>query len=354
MVSINQICESPALTDFLLKVREDEAKFSRFQVPVYGLELYDDATLAVSSQTLTGRFPIADKALADMAQIAGVHSLFFVKKCDPKLRAIIFNYLLRRNVPADKQFIIMLRDQEELFSIQNDNLLFAERAPILDSVSNAKPKDVSKDNLKVVVYDWNRQFDISIIAPTLRCKPKEDDIVAFGVNVAQGRDGSIQVQGAAWRLACRNGSINRVCDSRQHRIRRPTNRPDGQSQFLSRISVLAQEAWGQWSHQVEELKKLTEVALDQDHATALRSRLRQAPFFLSLKVVNQILERLQLEIAQHEGGPTLYDLWNAMTYLGTHEQGLSHTYRSRLRYGAGEFTRHRSRVCKACRQLLLS
>jgi len=86
-------------------------------------------------------------------------------------------------------------------------------------------------------------------------------MVAFGINIAQGRDGSIQVQSAAFRLACLNGAINRICDSGQHRLRRPTNRPDGQSQFLSRISVLAQEAWGQWSHQVKELKKLTEVAL---------------------------------------------------------------------------------------------
>lgn len=79
-----------------------------------------------------------------------------------------------------------------------------------------------------------------------------------------------------------------------------------------------------------------------------------SPFFLSLRVVNQILERLQLEIAQHGEGPTVYDVWNAMAYLGTHQHGLSYTYRSRLRYGAGEFTRHQSRVCSACRQLLLS
>ena len=138
------------------------------------------------------------------------------------------------------------------------------------------------------------------------------------------------------------------------RLRRPINRPDSQRDFLTRITVLAEEAWNQWRHQAEELKKLTGIPMDQDQHAALRSRLRQAPFFLSLRIVNLILERLQFEIARHGGEPTIYDLWNSMSYLGSHRRELSHTYQSRLRYGAGEFTRHQSRVCSVCRQLMLS
>jgi hypothetical protein len=230
----------------------------------------------------------------------------------------------------------------------------ARRAPILDSISNAKPQDVPKEDLKAIVYQWNGGFDVSIIAPSLRCKPKKDDIVAFGVNVAQGRDGSVQVQGAAFRLECSNGAINRICDSRQHRLRRPINRPDSQRDFLTRITVLAEGAWNQWRQQAEYLKKLTGIAMDPNQSVALRSRLRQAPFFLSLRVVNQVLERLQAEIDEQDGPPTLFTLWNAMTFVGTHQRQLSHTYRLRLRLGAGEFTRHQSRICNTCRQLLLS
>jgi hypothetical protein len=354
MVTINSIREAPSLGDFVRKVQQEESKLSYFEVPGNRLKLYDDGKLGIDAKDLSGRFVLSKKALTDLAQLADVHSSFFLNKCDNKLRSIIIDYLLPQKVSPEERLAIVLQDQEVVHSVQNSNLLFARRASILDTVSNAKPENVPKEDLKAIVYQWNGDFDVSIIAPTLNCQPKKDDTVAFGINVAQGRDGSVQVQSAAFRLACLNGAINRICDSRQHRLRRPINRPDGQSQFLARISVLAQEAWNQWSHQAEQLKKLPDVALDQNQATALRSRLRQAPFFLSLRVVNQILERLQFETAQHGGAPSVYDVWNVMTYLGFHQHRLSYTYRSRLRYGAGELTRHRSRVCSACQQLLLS
>lgn len=352
MVTINDIYESPSLTDFVSKVRQEEEKFNYLEVPVYGLKLYENGKLGIDAKDLNGRFELSEKGLADLASVIEVHRSFF-KKCDTKLRSIICNYLLPKNVLPEKRLSIIMQDQE-VYRIQNSNLLLAQRAPIIDTISNAKPENVAKNDLKVMVYEWNGQFDISIIAPKLNCQPRENDTVAFGVNVAQGRDGSVQVQGAAFRLACRNGAVTRVCDSQRHRLRRPINRPGSQRDFLARIIVLAEEAWNQWRNQAEELKKLTGIPMDRDQSVALRSRLRQAPFFLSLRVVNLILERLQLEIAQHAGEPTIYDLWNSMAYLGTHQRELSHTYRSRLRYGAGEFTRHRSRVCSACRQLMFS
>jgi hypothetical protein len=75
---------------------------------------------------------------------------------------------------------------------------------------------------------------------------------------------------------------------------------------------------------------------------------------LSQRLIDRSLERL---VSEADGGTrdaTLYDLWNALSYLGTHDQAISLTYRSRLRIGAGEFSRHRSRICSACQQLMLS
>jgi len=352
MVAINNIQQSPSLKDFINEVRQEEENLQCFEVPAYRFKLYEDGKLGIDTEELSGRFGLSEKALSDLAQTIDVHKSFFVR-CDMKLRSMICNYLLSQKVPAEKQLSIIMQDQEVIHIIQNSNLLFARRAPILDTVSNAMPQQMRKEDLKAIVYQWNGKFDVSIIAPNLQCKPKKDDIVAFGVNVAQGRDGSVQIQGAAFRLACSNGVISRICDSRRHRLRRPADRANSQSQFLDRISVFAAEAWRQYPLQIEELRKLTEVPLDKDYVDAMRSRLRQAPFFLSLRIVNQVLERLQLEIAQHDDKPSLYDLWNAMSYLGSHRHELSYTYRSRLRCGAGEFIRHQSRVCDACRQLVL-
>lgn len=102
----------------------------------------------------------------------------------------------------------------------------------------------------------------------------------------------------------------------------------------------------------EGVSKLDHMALGLDQRNTLTSRLRQAPFFLSLRVITLILKQLQKESKEREGA-TLYDVYNAMTYLGSHEEALSHTYRMRLRLGAGEFTRHESRICETCRQLVL-
>lgn len=352
MTRIRHIQQAPLLGDFMRNLQHEEDALSRFEVAAYDLKLYRNETLGVDAKTLNGRFSVSDDALQDLARWAEVPFPYF-RDCDPKLRSISFNHRIRHKVPSKKPLLLVLRGQL-VDRILNGNLLSAPRSPVLDTVSNARPKNVSKDDLKVITYDWNGEFDISIIAPALQREPRKDDLVAFGVNVSEGRDGAIQVQGAAFRLWCSNGSVDRICDSRQHRIRRPANRPDREGEFLSQVSRFAREAWNQWSHHAEELVKLNNILLDDDYPTTLRSRLRQAPFFLSLGVVNQILERLKIEAAQHEGHPTLYDLWNTMSFLGTHRRGLSHTYRRRLRYGAGELTRHEPRVCGACRQLLLS
>jgi hypothetical protein len=50
---------------------------------------------------------------------------------------------------------------------------------------------------------------------------------------------------------------------------------------------------------------------------------------------------------------SLCDFYNVMSYAGTHEQEPSLVHRYRLRVGAGEFGRRQSRICQACRQLLL-
>lgn len=181
-----------------------------------------------------------------------------------------------------------------------------------------------------------------------------DPITVFGVNVSEGRGGAVQVQGAAFRLWCRNGATIRVCDGRKHRIRRPINRPDGQRQFLRRIGEFAEEAWRQHSDNEAGLVRLTRLPLDVDRRGALRTRLRQAPFFLSARIAGQVLNRLMAEIEGSQDSPSFYDLFNAMTYLGTHDEGLSLTYRSRLRFGAGEFSRRETRVCRLCRQPVVS
>jgi ribosomal protein L17 len=349
--TIETLQNAAPLAEFCNKIRQKEKESTKYQVAVYDLKFYPGGILAVKSKELKERFSISEQVIQDLARLADIPAPYF-KRCDRRLQSVLFNYHVHRKVVANKAVQLVLRDRV-VDRVLNSNLLPAPRLAIMNTVANAKPETVTKEDLKIVNYAWNGEFDVSIISPNINCQPRKDDIVAFGVNISEGRDGAIQIQGAAFRCICSNGAINQICDSRQHRLRRPINSNERQEQLLSRMSVFAHEAWGQCAEHSEALRRLTEVLVDIQQATALKSRLRQAPFFLSLRVINQVISRLEIEFAQREG-PTLYDLYNAMTFVGTHNLNLSLTYRTRLRLGAGEFTRNQTRVCSACRQLLLT
>ncbi|MCX5684062.1 MAG: hypothetical protein NT049_10300 [Planctomycetota bacterium] len=348
---ITTLEKAPTLGGFVEEVAAHEDHATRHEVAAYNLKLEPNGLLAVRGKALDGMFHISPEGLKDLSRLAAIPAPYF-GSCDDELRAISFNHRLRQNVAEDLALQIVV-DGEVVARVQDCSLLPAPRLPILRSILNAIPDSVTKENVKVLKYAWNGRFDISIISPTLTCQPRPGDTVAFGINVSEDTDGAIQVQGAALRLACTNGAITRTCDGRFHRLRRPPNRFDRQNTFLRQIENFAREAWALWPSSADGLSKLDRVGLGLDQRDALIQRLRQAPFFLSLRVVNHILDRLPVEVAGRDTPPTMYDLFNAMTFLGTHNANISAIYRSRLRLGAGEFTRHESAVCRTCRQLLL-
>lgn len=131
MVTTSDIHESPRLTDFVSKVRLEEEKLSYFEVSAYCFELYEDGKIGINAKNLNGSFVLSKKALANLAQIIEVHRSFFAKR-DTKLRSIICNYLLPSKVAPETQLSVVLRDQEVIESIQKQNLLLIQRAPILD------------------------------------------------------------------------------------------------------------------------------------------------------------------------------------------------------------------------------
>lgn len=343
--------KAPILAGFIEEVAAQEDRAARHEVAAYALKLEPNGLLVIRGKALDGLFKVSPAALKDLARLAEIPAPYF-GTCDDELRAFSFNHRLRlKGLGALPLQIVM--SSQVVDRVQDCSLLPAPRLPILRSILNAIPDDVKKENLRVMTYMWNGRFDISVISPTLTCQPRPGDTVAFGISVSEDIEGAVQVQGAALRLACINGAITRTCDGRFHRLRRPSNRADRQDAFLRQIENFAREAWALWPSSAEGLPKLDRVGLGLDQRDALILRLRQAPFFLSLRVVNQILERLPVEVAGKDSPPTMYDLYNAMTFLGTHDKNLSATYQSRLRLGAGEFTRHEAAVCRTCRQLLL-
>jgi hypothetical protein len=352
METVTTLKEAPTLATFREEVCEHECRSQRYRVGAYDLELYTSEVLGVRAKALEGQFQISDDACRDLSRIAAIPQRYF-EDCGPELRALSFNHRLRQKKDAESSLQVDVRDGV-VDRVWESDLLPARRLPILDSISNSIPDYLRREDLRVIWHAWNGSFDISVIAPNLTCEPHKGDVVAFGVNVSEGKRGAVQVQGAAFRCICNNGALIRICDARSHRLRRPANRPERQRQFLDQIRCLAREAWSQWSDNAEGLLRLKDVPLDPHHSSMLSDRLRHAPFFLSLRVVNRVLQRLATEVSTHQEPASLYDLWNAMAYLGTDDRDLSWTHSSRLRIGAGEFSRKESRFCTACRQLVIS
>jgi len=77
--------------------------------------------------------------------------------------------------------------------------------------------------------------------------------------------------------------------------------------------------------------------------------LRQSPFFISAGAARRVEE--QLRGRGHD--LTFYDLHNAITYVGSHDNDVLPQYRYRLRLGAGQLARGRAGVCHECRRLMI-
>ena len=351
MTAMNTLSAAPTATQYCAELRERETALERHQVTPADLNLGADGTIEVRAEAFTGVFQVADEALPDLANLARIPERYF-GDCDPELQSLSFNHRVHHGTLGDQPAQVVLR-RGVVDRILNRNLMSVPQAAILDTVLNAKPENVSTGEVRAVVHTSDGMFDVSLIVPTLTREPRKGDIVAFGVNVLEARDGAIQVRGAAFRLWCSNGAIRRICDCQDHRLRRPSNHLDRQHSFLNGVASFAKAAWHQWPDHADGVMTLTAVSIDPKDRLSLRSRLSQKPFFLSQGLVDRVVDRLLWEAAQHQQTPSLYDLYNAMTYLGTHSGRLSPTYRVRLRAGAGELGRRGSRICSVCRQLIV-
>ena len=339
------------LAQFTPRVKAAENITTRHVATVKDFKLYPAGDLAVSN--IGDHMRISDKSIEDIARISDTPVDFFAGKCDSELRATIFNYRLPK-IKSDSDKVVVVLKSGIVIRIYESQLLPAPRLPILDTLQNSIPSTIPPDDVRVIPYVWNGTFDLAVIARCLTAEPVKDDIVAFGVSVAEDSNGAVQIQGATFRLACSNGAMVRICQGNEHRLRRPLDTPNGHRDFLRKVRVFAQIAWEQWGENAEQLSRLPVIPIFSERFNELRAMLRQAPFFLSAGIVQQVLRRMVNDAHSENREPSVYDLWNSLSWYGTHANNLSSRVRYFLRIGAGELTKHKSKTCSACRQLVIS
>jgi hypothetical protein len=350
MTTTPEVIVAPRLDDAIAEYERTTTDVVRRRVRSYDVKLYRDGTVCLADGP---RIQASAPAVSDLGRMVGIPGDCFLNKFNAKLRAFTFNYLLRTNGTEHPTFIAEI-DGGTLTAVSTTCLVPVPRLGILQSLRASVPDFVDPSNLKVIAHGWNGLFDVSVISETLICEPRVGDTVAFGVSVAEDDNGAVQVQAASYRLLCKNGAINRICDSNDRRLRRPmwhTNRDDD---YFRRVRALAADAWRKWEENAAGIQHLPAVPIYEERFPELRSTLRNAPFFLSAGLADRVLARLLTEATDNRAAPTAFDLWNALTHIGTHNDGLSQVMRFRLRRGAGELAHHSARTCSACKQICLS
>jgi hypothetical protein len=340
---IRSLEEAPSVNDYLTALEQEESCRESRAVAAGNLLLTPGGLLRAGSQT----FEVLDEARTDLAKLARIPGAYFAE-IDAELRAANFNARL-------PQFF----GREEVIEVttSNDNAVHRVRRPrfgqvqpyrAIEALVEAVPGPTVSNGIRVVEYERDRRLDVAVVARALEVEPRTGDIVCGGVHLTIEEDGAVQVGPESFRLACRNGAMARVCAGGQHRLRRGRGKHSDRN-FMATLREFARTAWRDWEHVKRGLEALARKPLDQGDIGHVVHGLRQSPFFISARAAGRVEEQLR----RNADDLTFYDLHNAITYVGTHDDEVLPQYRHRLRLGAGQLARGRVGVCHECRRLMI-
>lgn len=293
-------------------------------------------------------YEVQEEARKDLANLARIPASYF-QEIEPELRAVNFNARLPQFLGADESLEVMISNDNGVHRIRQPRFgqLLASQA--VEALLEGVPDATVSNGIRVVEYERDRRLDIALVAPTLEAEPQRGDIVCGGVHLTVEENGAVQVGPESFRLVCRNGAMARVCSGGQHRLRRCQGK-NSEQRFLSTLREFARTAWRDWEHVKCGLEELARKKLDRGDIGHVIRGLRQSPFFISGRAAARVEEQLR---NQGENDLTFYDLHNAITFVGSHDEEVLPQYRYRLRLGAGQLARGRVGVCHECRRLMI-
>jgi hypothetical protein len=336
--------EESLTVDEYLKVLEKQEKSRQLRLVEAGmLRLTAGGLLQIEGQA----FEVPEGARKDLAKLARIPATYF-EQIDPELRATNFNRRLLDFFGSNEGLEVVISNDRGVQHVQQRRQLgHVEASQAIDALLDGVAASVSND-IRVVEYGRETRLDVALVARALQAEPRPGDIVCGGVHLTIDENGAVQVGPVSFRLICRNGAMARVCAGGQHRLRRGLGR-DGTSEFLATLREFGRTAWQDWEHVKRGLEELAQKRLDRNDIANVIRGLRQSPFFISARAARLVEE----ELRRNADDLTFYDLHNAITFVGTHEEEVLPQYRYRLRLGAGQLARGRVGVCQECRRLMI-
>ena len=331
--------------EFLQQLRKEEENRRLLRCFRSDLKL-NQRVLQVGKQ----EFPIARDALRDLAKLTRIPVGYF-NEIDDDLQSINFN---RRNqlIGSARQPITITLKDSEIEMVQAGHLVDVCLSELFQTIFDSAPSDVRGSEMWVVVYTSSDPFDVSLISRVRATEPQPNDTILGGVHAnVDSNTGAIQIGPGMYRLVCQNGALARTCvGAQQHRIRRGTG-PKARGKLIGSVQRFAEASWASWERVCSGFRRLASVQLASHDVDSLIDRLQQRPFFISQAAAQRVRDRLLEET--REAVPTLYDLHNAATSVGTHSQDILPNYRFRLRLGAGSLARGAFGLCPTCRQFVI-
>lgn len=170
------------------------------------------------------------------------------------------------------------------------------------------------------------------------------DILHGGIEVQNSIDGSktLQISPFIFRQVCSNGMI-----AAEHISNWKRNSSENFGMWTQNV---ARSSMGRLDNEFGQIKRLQEVALTGEvHAlNTLRSIFRK--YMISVKTQKEIAAEVLVSNTGN-GANSMYDIWNAITRVGTHSPTLTATSSRDLRIIAGKVSREVS-LCPHCDQLI--
>ncbi len=303
----------------------------------YVIELGSGGTRLVEEEGLRiqhGKhtYALTDTAMQSLLRSVNLPPSLYSKISDyPDLTAYIINYFAERKTIVKK-----------MFTRSRTALAFA--APETTAIPNAEIIDVLDKNIKEVRFDQLYEYPVGVM--NIHCftgngtkfEVAQGDYFKYGVKVTNSPIGLVRpsVSAYAVRLTCTNGSVEVDDIWRAPGVYEP-NWLASSIKSARKVSIAF----------FEKIKALTGVKLDQEHVDAVLESIYE-----DLEVPMKVRDAISRRVVKH-GAATMYDIFNHVTYVGSHYEIARENPRliSRLMSIGGAIASH-STTCPNCYHLI--
>lgn len=283
-----------------------------------------------------------------LAQHAGIPYPFF-RDCEPDLQAILFERCFPRFLEKrgnDESVYLIIEDDSSVVSINESKLALLSSEEILELVLEHTPEKFDVTELRVPKFELNGTTHITIVAPRISSELRPGDIVQGGIDIYHSETGlfGTRIESYLLRLVCRNGLVVRICTRHSEfptRIRRAGEK--NRELTRHRIGQMARVAWDEVDAKLSSLNQLARDRV-KDVSGLVRSTGE------NLRFPARLIDTIIAAISQDEVEPsnTVYDVVNAISRVGTHDDSLSPVRRRYLQELAGELIVQRLERCPTC------